>query len=212
MKKYIGFLVLMMVIFAGARAAGAEENTGTMTPAEQKAQMETRRAELEAKRTELKAEMEAKKKEMAENRAEKKDEMKDRREEMKKNTRARIAAGFMKRVENLSQIAVRLKARIEKMKAMGIDTTSSTELVVKAEASIMAAETSGAKAKAIAEADGSLDEIKANLASAKDSLKQAHTYLSEAVKDLKAKAEAYRASQNTSVNTSTGTSTTTTVQ
>ncbi len=119
----------------------------------------------------------------------KKGEIKDKKEEMRKEIRENIAMNFMKRIENLTNISSRVKARIAKVKAKGIDMTVATDLQIKADASIAQAKDLAIKAKASIDAGASKEEIKANIQAVKDALKQAHTYLEQAVKEIKSKVE-----------------------
>lgn len=119
----------------------------------------------------------------------KRGEIKDKKEEMRKEIRENIAMNFMKRIENLTNISSRVKARIAKVKARGIDMTVATDLQIKADASIAQAKDLATKAKASIDAGVSKEEIKANIQAVKDALKQAHTYLEQAVKEIKSKVE-----------------------
>ncbi|MES2416316.1 MAG: hypothetical protein V4504_01295 [Patescibacteria group bacterium] len=136
-------------------------------------------------------------------RAEMKDdraEYKDDRDEMKFKIRANIMMNFIQRTENLTNIATRVKTRIAKMKAKGIDMTVATNFEAKAEVSIAQAKDLAIKAKASVDAHASKDEIKANFKAVKDALKQAHEYLSQAVQEIKSKVEV-KANTSTTVNT-----------
>lgn len=120
----------------------------------------------------------------------KKGEIKDKKEEMKKEIRENIAMNFEKRIENITNISNRVKARIAKVKAKGVDMTIATDLEAKAEVSIAQAKELSAKVKASIDAGATKEEIKANIQAVKDALKQAHTYLKDAVKEIKSKVEA----------------------
>lgn len=119
----------------------------------------------------------------------KRGEIKDKKEEMRKEVREKIAMNLMQRIENLTKISERVKIRIAKVKAKGIDMTVATDLQIKADASIAQAKDLAIKAKASIDAGATKEEIKANIQAVKDTLKQAHTYLEQAVKEIKSKVE-----------------------
>ena len=121
----------------------------------------------------------------------KRGEIKDKKEEMRKEVREKIAMNLMQRIENLTKISERVKMRIAKVKAKGIDMTIATDLQIKADASI---------AQASIDAGASKEEIKANIQAVKDALKQAHTYLKDAVKEIKSKVEVKSNTSTTTIN------------
>ena len=155
--------------------------------AERKEMEEKKKAERKEMEEKIKAEREQTIAEMKERKEAIEKEMKDKKEAMHKIARTMIVRAFEKRSENLTQIASRIKTRMEKMKAEGIDTTVAAELVVKAETSIALSKTNADLAKAAAEGGDTIDNIKKYLSTAKESLKQAQAYLDQAIKDLKSK-------------------------
>jgi uncharacterized membrane protein len=120
----------------------------------------------------------------------KRDEIKDKKEEAKKEIRQNIEMNLVQRTENLTKIAERVKVRIAKVKARGIDMTIAADLEAKAEVSIAQAKELSLKVKASIDSGASKEEIKANIKAVKDALKQAHTYLEQSVKEIKSKVEA----------------------
>lgn len=119
----------------------------------------------------------------------KKGEIKDKKEEAKNEIRKNIEINLTQRAENLTKIAERVKVRIAKVKARGIDMTIAAELEAKAEVSIAQAKELSVKVKASIDAGASKEEVKANIKAVKDALKQAHTYLEQSVKEIKLKVE-----------------------
>ena len=165
-----------------------------------RSEMEIKREKLrEEMRVRLEGEMEARKEYREEVKTErdalkteykdKKDELKGTIEEVKARARTWVANGLLQRAENLTQISTRVKARIEKLNANGIDTTAATAFVVQADASIELSKVSAQKVKDGITNGDTLEEIKLNIDASKEAMKQAHDYLKQAVQGLKAKIE-----------------------
>jgi len=164
----------------------------------QKIELKDKKTELkearEVKKEELKTNVEAKKIEIKENREVKKQEFEERKTEMKGNveeirSKARALAGdaLLRRAENLSQISARIKSRIEKIKATGVDTGDSLDLVTKANVSIAIGKSNAEKVKAGSANSDTIETVKANVEASKKALKNAHEYLKEAVIELRNK-------------------------
>lgn len=170
MKKYLSLLVVFVMIFAlgtGVKIAKAEgETLGDNTAS----------VSSENKVSDLKQGL-----------MKEKEQKEGKLKEIKKKIRNKVANGLIHRTENLSNITDRIKSRIEKLKALSVDTTKAEELVVKAEESITLAKTNIIKVQVSIENGDTLEVIKTNIVAVKDALKQTHTYLSQAVQELKMK-------------------------
>lgn len=170
MKKYLSLLVVFVMIFAlgtGVKIAKAEEETSGDNTAG--VSSENKVDNLKQGLMKEKVQKEGKLK------------------EVKTKARTRVLNGLTHRTKNLSNIANRIKSRIEKLKALSVDTSKAEEFVAKAEESIALAKTNIIKVQASIENGDTLEVIKTNIVAVKDALKQAHTYLSQAVQELKMK-------------------------
>lgn len=158
------------------------------------------RDEMEIKRNQLREELRLKlegrmeeraehREEAKEERQEKKEEMKGTAEEMRIRARTWVANALLQRAENLAQISTRIKTRIEKLKADGVDTAAATAFVVQADASIELSKVNAQKVKDGVTNGDTLETIKINIDASKEAMKEAHGYLRQAVESLKTKIE-----------------------
>lgn len=183
MKKYLSLLIVLLMVFAletGIKIAKAEEGVTCTAdcPGFVGSDGKTYCNKCVANR-----EIREVKKEEVKNLKDKVAQLK----EVKTKARTRVLNGLIHRTENLSNIADRIKSRIEKLKALSVDTSKAEGLVAQAEESIVLAKTNITKIQTSIENGDALETIKTNIVAVKDALKQAHTYLSQAVQELKMK-------------------------
>ncbi len=112
---------------------------------------------------------------------------KPKKEAVRVLVREKMIDRFSLLINDFSQIVGRIKSRAEKMKQKGLDVSAEEALVSKAEADIVAAKNFLAEIKVKVEANASFQDIKRSVVSMKDSLKETHKYLIEAVLGLKTK-------------------------
>lgn len=181
------FIVLVMAFMLGAGAVYAEGNNlgkpNKPVPPAWRTETKEKRVELREEwkthRAEVISEMKTKKMEW-------KDEMKQVAGDKKKLARTRITVGMMQRAENLSNIADRIQARIEKMETKNADTDAAEEMVGDAQDKLDLIKEKIEDLKESATKDGTtLEEIKADIAEIKPLFKEVHTLLSDAVQTLK---------------------------
>jgi hypothetical protein len=102
------------------------------------------------------------------------------------NIRRVISERLIHRANNLAQISNRIKSRINKLeKETEINGSAALALVAKADTSIALAKTNSAKVQADVETEASIEIIKKDVAATKASLKEAHGYLVQAVKNIR---------------------------
>jgi len=170
MKKYLGLLIVFVMVFVlgtGVKILKAEEGTSGNN---------TAGVSSDNKVNDLKQGL-----------IKEKEQKEGKLKEVKRKMRTKVVNGLIHRTENLSNITNRIKTRIEKLKALSVNTSKAEELIVKAEESITLAKTNIIKVQTSIENGDTLEVIKTNIVAVKDALKQAHTYLSQAVQELKMK-------------------------
>ncbi len=195
MKKYLSLFVVLLLAFTtsvntlvaeyGSTVSGEIKVEGTLTP-EQREAREKERAEFQLK---MEAERQGQRTESERDREEKRGELKESLGDMRLRARTMIANALLRRAENLAQISNRIKTRIEKLKTAGVDTEVAASLMVEADASIALSKTNAQKVKDAITNNDTLETIIINIKATKESLKKAHGYMRDAVKELKYKAE-----------------------
>lgn len=197
MKKFKLVSVLLLALVLNlALASVASAEGGFFFPFGKKDKMEERkemRGEFQDQMREKRMEqenlggedMKGFRGEMKEDRMEFRETMKEDMQAMRKMARVMVTKAFMQRSANFTQIIERIRSRMTKLEANGVDTDAAEELVNKAEDSVETAKDEAELAVKAAEEDKTIEEIRSHLSLAKESLKQATSYLVQALKELK---------------------------
>ena len=181
-------LVLALAFVVSVKTIRAEDSTEVNDDDSAKSTLSQEKEDQpEIQKEEAKKVGEKQKEEAEEKNKESKGKTLEEKKVMQLEARTKVANGMMQRTENLSNIINRIKTRIEKIKLIPVDTTNAESLVVKAEESIALAKIKITAVQTAITNGDTLETIKANIVAVKDALKQAHSFMSQIVQDLKSK-------------------------
>ncbi len=199
MKKYMGFVLLGVLLFTASSSKAQDATTASATPPAAGVNMFDHRvinndkmqAEREALKTKLETERETFKKEVQTKKEEFKKIKDDNKNEFRNNALKMISENFDSAVKNIEKLQARVTAVIAKAKLAGIDTTLTEAALADSKTKLNASKAKLAEVKALILTDGTkitadiFVKIKIGAREAKDLLKQARQELVHAVAVLK---------------------------
>lgn len=203
MKKYTVFL--LVIVMLGANTASAESNSGSSDSL--RPDREAVKAAMEAKKELFKTKMEEEREAFRQQLEEKRDafraEVEARREEFKNATREMklrfwegtkrmLGERFAAAVRNLGRLQERVADIIEKLKGEGEDTSAAEEYLETSKDKLADAKSKVDEIKALIPESGEkvtpeiFEQIKLKAREARDLIKESHSALKNAVRELKA--------------------------
>lgn len=213
LKNIIITHLVMLVLFAGAAMALAQESTTTpkRTPAEIEASIQDRKAQMEERKLELEQTATERQQQIQDQREEVKTNIEERRAQLEARAQARItnlAANMSNRMEavlaRLQNITDRIESRIKKLNELGVNTEEAETALASAQMSIDAAlaEIDNID-EAVNSAIGS-EDVKTNWIGVKETYQKIHDHILTARAELRATVAALKTAVADSQETNNG--------